>query len=295
MRGTVRRPKARAARLERMIAPRALAPEDASGTWGLSPSCAAPAATRRAATTTGRPLGLATLLAILAAPAAAWALDVRGTLQVPSDLVPLAPAPTDAERARARYWEEWNGVLDPRPARVDAARELAVVLTGSGAASEGEQPPFRIHNGSLWPATIVARAGTAISIRNEDGIAYELFAEGNAELGPIQTAPGNARPVTLTAPGNWPLRDRVHPHVRGHLHALADLVARAFVERDASYTFRGVAPGTYRLRVLHGARELASQDVNVPEGGTLNVPPISLAARAASPAAPHPATPPATP
>lgn len=239
-----------------------------------------------------RSIGFAVLIAVLVVPAAVVvvpaavvALDVRGTLQVPSDLASMTPQPTDAERARQRYWEEWNGVLDPRAPRLDAPRELAVVLTGAGPVSTGEQPPFRIHNGSLAPATIVARAGTAISIRNDDGIAYEIFADGNTDFGPIQTAPGNARPVTLTAPGSWPVRDRVHPHVRGHVHAVADLVARAFVERDGSFVFRGVTAGTYTLRVFQGERELSSQEITVPEGGTFTVPPLSLSAAPSAPAA----------
>lgn len=222
------------------------------------------------------------VLAILGIPAAVLAVDVRGTLTVPSDLASQVPVETDAQRARARYWEEWNGVLDPRAPRLDAQRELAVVLTGSGAPSEGEQPPYRLHNGSLSPSTIVARAGTAIQIRNEDGVAYELFAEGLSDFGPIQTAPGNGRPVTIPEPGNWPVRDRVHAHVQGHLHALPDLVARAFVEANGAYTFRGVAAGTYQLHVFHGPREIHSQEVVVPEGGQLTVPAIQLTAAPAA-------------
>lgn len=232
------------------------------------------------------------MLVVLGVPAAVLAVDVRGTLTIPSDYA--AQVAPEAEPQRARYWEEWNGVLDARAPRVDVAREIAVVLTGEGAASDGEQPPFRLHNGSLAPSTLVARAGTAIQIRNDDGVPYELFAEGNAELGPIQTAPGNARPVTIAEAGNWPIRDRVHPHVRGHLHALPDLVARAFVEPGGAYTFRGVAPGTYQLHVFHGAREVSTQEVVVPEGGQLTVPAIQLsvaAAAAAAPAAPAAAQP----
>lgn len=227
------------------------------------------------------------VLAILGVPAAVLAVDVRGTLTIPSDLASQVPVETDAERARARYWEEWNGVVEPRAPRVEVAREIAVVLTGSGAPSDGEQPPYRLHNGTLSPSTLVARAGAAIQIRNDDGVAYELFAEGLSEFGPIQTAPGNGRPVTITEPGNWPVRDRVHGHVRGHLHALPDLVARAFVEPNGAYTFRGVAGGTYQLRVFHGPREIHTQEVVVPESGTLTVPAIPLsAAPAAAPAAP---------
>jgi hypothetical protein len=242
---------------------------------------------RSSALRAGTIAALSVAVALLVVPTVVLAVDVRGTLTIPSDYA--AQVAPEAEPQRARYWEEWNGVLEARAPRIDVQRELAVVLTGPGAASDGEQPPFRLHNGSLAPSTIVARAGTAIQIRNDDGVPYELFAEGNAELGPIQTAPGNARPVTLAEPGNWPIRDRVHPHVRGHLHALPDLVARATVEPSGAYTFRGVAPGTYQLHVFHGPREVVSQEVVVPEGGQLTVPAIQLQAAAAAPPAAEPA------
>lgn len=220
--------------------------------------------------------------AALVLPSAVLAVDVRGSLTIPPDFASFVAPATDAERPRARYWEEWNGVLEPRPFRFDLVREIAVVLTG-GPASDGEQPPLRLHNGTLSPATIVVRAGTAIQIRNDDGVAYELFAEGLSDFGPIATAPGNARPITIPSPGHWPIRDRNHSHVRGHLHALPDLVSRAFVEPNGSYTFRGIGPGTYRLRVFHGERELAAQEIVVPEAGTLTVPAIAVAAAAAVP------------
>jgi hypothetical protein len=244
----------------------------------------------------GRLRSVPIVLAILAVPTAVLAVDVRGSLTVASDLPSLIPAPTDAQRLRARYWEEWNGVVALRQPRLDVARELAVVLTGTGPAADGEQPPYRLHNGSLSPATMIVRAGTALQIRNEDGLAYELFADGNDEFGPISTAPGNVRPITIASPGNWPVRDRSQPHVQGHLHALPDLVARAFLESNGNYSFRGVAPGSYRLRVFHGARELASQEVNVVEGSALQVPAIALsaateAAAAAAAAAAAPAAP----
>jgi hypothetical protein len=223
--------------------------------------------------------GIAATMIVLAIPAAVLAVDIRGTLTVPSGYG--TPPPPENEQ-RARYWEEWNGVLEARTPRVDVAQQIAVVLTGPGPVSTGEQPLYRVHNGSLNPLTVVARAGTAIQIRNDDGMPYELFAEGNQEFGPIQTAPGNARPITLSAAGNWPIRDRIHPHIRGHLHALPNLVARAFVESNGAYTFRGVAPGTYQLHVFDGPREVITQEVVVGEGGQLTIPAIALSIAPAS-------------
>jgi hypothetical protein len=213
----------------------------------------------------------------------ALAGDVRGTLTVPSDLASMAPAIADAAAGRARYWEEWNGFLDPRPTRVDPAREIAVVLTSDGPVSEGEQPHLRLHNGSLMPATVVVRVGAGFQIQNDDGCSYEIFAEGLEEIMPVQTAPGMARPLTVSAAGHWPLADRIYPHVRGHLHAIPDLVSRAQVDASGAYVFRDVAPGAYTLHVYHGDHEVTSTPVEIGDQRELVVPAIHV--QAAAPAA----------
>src|SRR4249920_1012920 len=101
--------------------------------------------TKTRASATTLVVSLALLLSAVASTALAG--DVHGTLTVPTDLVSITPAPSDEAATRMRYWEEWNGLIDPRPTRVDPSREIAVVLTGEGAMSETEQPPFRFHNG----------------------------------------------------------------------------------------------------------------------------------------------------
>ena len=134
-----------------------------------------------------------------------------------------------------------------------------------------------MHNGSLFPSTLVIRVGVASDVRNDDACSYEIFAEGNEELGPVQTAPGNARPINVSAAGHWPLRDRNYAHVQGHLHALTDLVARAFVEPSGGYVFRGVEPGAYNLHVYQGANEIApAQAVSVGDNRELTIAPIAL-------------------
>ncbi len=236
-----------------------------------------------------RAIAISIACVLSAVASTAFAGDVHGTLTVPADLPSMTPPPSGDEAvARTRYWEEWNGLVDPRPTRVDPAREIAVVLTGEGALVEADQPPYRLHNGSLQPATVVVRVGSGFQIRNDDGCSYELFAEGLDEIGPVQTAPGNARPLTVSAAGHWPLAERNYPHVRGHLHAIADLVARATVEPSGNYTFHGVPAGSYVLHVFHGDHEVSSQPVTVTDAA-LTIPAIQVQAAAAAAAAAPPA------
>jgi hypothetical protein len=61
---------------------------------------------------------------------------------------------------------------------------------------------------------------------------------------------------------------------------LADLMAVATVEADGSYAFKDVPPGKYVLKVLRGAKELASQDVEL-GSRPLSVNPVALTDSAA--------------
>lgn len=230
--------------------------------------------------TTGRRsravLALLVLTPVIATAATAWAIDVRGAIRLASGYGPPAPEPDD-ERRRNTYWDEWNGLLDPRPRRFDASRELAVVLTGEGAPAP-EQPGFRFSNGALHPATIVERTGATLRIENTDPVTHQLYADGLADFTATPTSPGLVRQQVLTQSGAWPLRDELYAHVTGHLHVLPDLVARATVQRDGTFVFRNVPPGTYTLKILHRDRELHSARVVVPEERELVVDPIAIGA-----------------
>lgn len=199
------------------------------------------------------------ILGLAAATAAtAAAVDVRGTIRVASDFGRTPPVDAD-EAAHDRYWDEWNGFLEPRPRGFDAARDLAVVLTGEGEEAP-EQPGFAIANGGMWPTTLVARTGSTIELQNSDPMTHRVFAEGHDEFGEVPIAPGRMRPIQAPAAGNWPIHDRTYEHVRGHLHVIDDLIARAEVTSAGAYHFRNVPAGTYTLKIFHGAEMVHSQE-----------------------------------
>ena len=213
----------------------------------------------------------ATLLAVAAgslAVATALAVPVRGTLQVPREYTPPASA------GSAFYWEEWNGVLDPQPRRIDVPRALAVVLLGT---SDGERPgsTVKLSGGTFLPSTVVVQAGSTLRIQNTDGCAHELFADGLEDFSALQTAPGNARSIPLPSQvGHHVIRDRLYPHVVGHVHIVPNLLARASVTSDGRYVFEDVPEGSYTLKVFYDDREVHSREIEV-DGG-LTIDPVSL-------------------
>lgn len=222
-----------------------------------------------------RKAGAVALLSALATATTAGAVDVRGTLRIPDGLL-QAEAATN-EPPYKPYWEEWNGLLDVRTRGVEPSRQLAVVLTGNGGATA----PSCFHafkGGDLAPATLVAKVGGSLRVENRDALAHELFAEGLEALAPISTAPGNARIQTVEKAGSWPVRDRLYPHVRGHLHVLADLVACAELDDQGRYRFPDVAPGTYTLKVLRGPDTLLSKEVQIADGRSQTLDPVELSA-----------------
>ena len=184
---------------------------------------------------------------------------------------PEMPAATTA----AFNWELENGFKEVLPERLDAARELAVVLLADGPATALERVEIAISGGNLMPSTLVVRAGATVIFRNDDEIAHELFAEGLDVFVAEAISPRGRRSLMFPTSGHWPVHDRLLPHVDAHLHVLPNLVAVATVAADGQYTFTNLTPGKYVLKVFHGAGELVSQSIDLTTRG-LTVDPLTL-------------------
>ena len=192
------------------------------------------------------------------------------------------PTPEPPPKRTPFNWELENGFKQVAAERVEAARELAVVLVGPGQAPGTEFIEVALRGGSPMPSTIVVRAGSTLKLKNEDEIAHEIFAEGLEGFSAEAISPRGVRSLHLGTTGNWPVRDNLVAHVRGHLHVIADVVAIAKVAADGSFAFGEVIPGKYTLKVFHGAKEVLAQPVEVGDkAATLD--PITLTAAADKP------------
>lgn len=219
-------------------------------------------------------LVLASLLA-----GTAFAVNLKGKLLTGA----YKPAPRPAPVRPAYHWEVENGARPVAKERMDVERELAVVLLGKVKGEESDSVEVAFSGGGLLPSTIVVRQGTTLRIRNQDEIAHELYAVGSKILTPEATSPRAIRPVNLSEVGNWPLRDRLVIHVRGHLYVLPDLVAVAEVGNNREFTFTDVAPGKYTLKVFHGRSELVSKPIEVTDTAEISLDPIALTSAATPP------------
>jgi len=197
------------------------------------------------------------LVAVVATSAAARELEGK--------LILGAYTPqSESQPRRSYYWELENGFMEVSRDRIDATRELAVVLLGNNAPKEKQRVQIELYGGSLLPSTVVVQKGSTLRIYNKDEIAHELYAKGLKQFGPEATSPRAIRSIELSEAGNWQLLDRIVTHVRGHLYVLPNLVAVAKVEGNGAYTFNDIEPGTYKLKVFHGAKTLVEKPIEVP-------------------------------
>lgn len=223
--------------------------------------------------------GTAALIALLLIAGALYSVralagDVTGRVVLGATARTTPAQPREA--SRQRLIEEWNGFVQLRDFRPDPSRELAVVLTGSGSAVGLEQP-FLMRNGNSFPYTWVIRPDTPLRIRNADGVTYHLQAVGLDQFSSAPTPPESVREISIAAPGHYAISDADYPHVRATLHVIPDLIARAEVNAEGQFVFRGVAAGSYQLRFFAGEREVATaQTVTLEGDGNLQIEPITI-------------------
>ncbi len=203
-------------------------------------------------------VSIAVVLVVIAATSAT-ARDLEGKL-----VLGAYKPPPEPQTRPSFYWELENGVKEVTRDRVDASRELAVVLLGDDASEGKQRVEIEFSGGSLFPSTVVVQKGSTLRIHNKDEIAHELYAKGLKGFGPEATSPRAIRSIELSKAGSWQLFDRIVTHVRGYLHVLPNLVAIANVGPNGAYTFTGVEPGNYELKVFHGAKILIKKPIEIP-------------------------------
>jgi hypothetical protein len=211
-------------------------------------------------------------LATIFGSAPALAAEVTGKL-----LLATYRLPPKESVAGAFQWEIENGVKEVAPDRVDAKRELTVVLVGEGESAFPERMEVAFSGGGLLPSTIVARPGATLLFLNQDEIAHELYAVGDKSIVAEATSPRGRRSVTVKDAGVIELRDQLLPHLSGFIHVIPNAIAVATPSASGEYAFPEIKPGKYTVKVLHGKNEIASQEVEV-GAKALAIDPIALTA-----------------
>lgn len=216
---------------------------------------------------------------ILSAFMASGALagDVRGSVR--SEETPRAKP---VEAARAPYFQEWNGFIEPKKATLDYAREVSVVLVAlEGTQGTRDAAVVTLQNGTLTPSTVVVQQGTALRIRNQDDFAHRLVCPKVKGFDAVITSAGQSRELPMLETGHFQVTDEFAPHVRGYLHVLAKVSAVTNPQADGGFTFKDVPSGKYALIVYRGEAEVSSSEIEVTGSHSVDVDPISVELKSA--------------
>ena len=220
---------------------------------------------------------LATAIALTTAiySAPALAAEVTGKLL-------LAPyrLPPKESAAGAFQWEIENGVKEVIADRVDARRELAVVLVGEGASAMPERPEAAFSGGGLLPSTIVVRPGATLLLRNDDEIAHELYATGKDGFAAEATSPRGRRSIAVKDAGMIELRDQLLPHLSGLQPRDRNVIAVASPAPVGQFLFPEIPHRQVQLKACTAKTRSRPNEVEVAEAASRSIP-IALTAPSA--------------
>ena len=198
------------------------------------------------------------------------AQGLSGRLSLPTQSTSQTYAPS----MRPTYWRVWNGVVPLRSSRT-MYDDLTVVLTGAGR-SQLSTCSYSMIDGGIKPTTWVVRKNTPIKVSNQNAWTHELHASGLASFKAEKTKRGSSRRIAIKEKGSAPIADRIHAHVRGHIHAINDLVACAKITSTGQFSIDSVRPGQYMIRIFRGPDEIHKASVSIPGIGNVELAKISI-------------------
>lgn len=243
-------------------------------------------------------------LALLAAPAATQATEVRGRLEVlPGWLNALDQrlAAQPEQGPATRYWEVGNGAASIDPVVVDPTQELGILVRSAEGKPldplSTDEPEMVVRNLAFQPAVTFAPEGKSVVVRNLDLFDHDFVVEsekGGAELPREDLDGGRSFRIRFNASGLYVVRCRNFPFLRGYIYVDKEPVRFVHAAADGSFSLGNVPPGKYTLAVFNASA--AASSAPAPAAGWIATPcPLEVPAPPALPETPAPAEPPATP
>jgi len=163
-----------------------------------------------------------------------------------------------------------NALKAPRP--FDPTPYLVVVLEGGTPAPEDAEPPpqmprYTIIGESFDVPVLPVVAGSAVEIKNSGKGSPRLYSPDMADLVPGDpvSPKGERKTKKLDKAGtSFEIRDRESAHLTGRIAVFPHRYF-ARVGKDGKFEIKGVAPGTWKVRVWYvdGWVEMPAETVDV--------------------------------
>ena len=201
------------------------------------------------------------LLLILTAPAFAGTAVIEGTVALPKERV--TPVMNKRYEIVAK-----GGVLSTNP-------PLAVVYLDGGFPAPPELGTRQMSQKDMAfvPMLLPVRTGTRVEFPNLDDTYHNIFSYSPAKRFDLGRYRPDERPipsVLFDTAGLVVLRCDIHEHMRGLILVL-DTPHFTLTDTDGHYRLSGVPPGRFKLKVWLDSRTTLERDVDLPEGGTVQL------------------------
>ena len=225
----------------------------------------------------------AALAALVLAHAPARAVENGGTVTGTIALADPAKRGEPPIKSQGFVKRARNALKAPRP--FDPLPHLVVVLEGGTPAPEDSEPPpqiprYTIIGESFDVPILPVVAGSAVEIKNSGKGSPRLFSPDLADLVPGDpvSPKGERKTKKLDKAGvSYELRDRESAHFTGRIAVFPHRYF-ARVKPDGKFEIKGVAPGTWKVKIwfADGWLDLPAESVEVAAKREAKVKPITL-------------------
>lgn len=207
---------------------------------------------------------VAALAMLIATPAAA--VKVVGKIVITREFresLAETDGPAKDERLKG-YWNEPNGLIPVQPPRVDASKDLGVVIFREGADPPGPDKlsTIEVRASGLERNVIVTRPKSTIRLRSVDPFDHELYSPDLDSFRPERQAKDAFRPIEFSREGVYHIRCKLMPHFNAYvLVTNATLIAK--LDRRGNFTIEDAEPGKYVVKVFHRGKWIHEQGFEI--------------------------------
>lgn len=192
--------------------------------------------------------------AAFAAPLAAWAAPVRGTVTLPAEM--------KSGRRHQGYWRVENGnvPVQPTPSRGDT---LVVIDGLKGQAPAARTVTVELAGLQANPSAVVLGPGSVVEIRNNDKVPHDLGIVDQPNIMAVERlAPGGLRRQRFGDVGGYAIRCAEYPHIVISV-LVVDSPHYAPVDDKGAFKIANVADGKGTLKLWARGKWIHDEPIEV--------------------------------
>ena len=203
----------------------------------------------------------------LATPELCRAGTIKGKLGATKEFKEYFEEVVDASLHNSEdyYWMIENGVLPILPPSIDWSSNVVVALTNtSGSPSANRLYNVTIIGVAFNPYVLIVPPKSTVKFKNEDPFVHNLYSPDLGQNFTPEILPSRQlRQVQFRNAGTYDIHCKMTPHLEGFVIVDPGVVTTVSPAKDATFTFEGIEPGKYQLKIYYKGKVVGRQDVEI--------------------------------